>query len=198
MPGLSIYGDRSDIERIIGMLNADDDCAFIVSDGPKRWKAVTRLESFRDGDYCIWVRSGGSLPLLRPDGPSDELIKDPWGGWTEQPTGANPDQPYFGPGHPAVVWFDIRTKGRGGAGAIGISSFGWIGNHYRVLGSPAPEQVEKWWQRLRRAVKKSGKRIPRTGPVDGPDPDVWALPSAYRAIVNGTPRDDNPLVRPVA
>ena len=192
MPWLPIYADRNDIERVVAILNADNDCAFIVRDGRKRWKAVLRLETAADGRYCIWVRSGGALPLLRSDGTEDGLIENPWEGWSPQRTGADPSVPYFGPGHTGVVFLNVRTQGRGG-GAIGLSSFEWVGNYYRILGRAAPPEVEKWWQRLRRSIKKIGKRIPRDGPIGGPDPEIWALPSALASIANGAPRDVNPF-----
>jgi hypothetical protein len=187
-----MYADRTDIQRVLALLNSDNEVAFIVKDGPKRWKAARTLDQFEDTRYCIWVRSGGSLPLMRSDGTEGDLIENPWDGWTENRTGADSADPWFGPGHPAVVWLNVRTKGKGTSG-IGLSSFEWIGNHYRIIGSPAPEAVEKWWQRLRRSIKKIGKRIPRDGPIDGSEPEIWALPSARNAIEQGAPRDMNPL-----
>jgi hypothetical protein len=190
MPWLPVYADRQDIEQVIALLNADGEAAFIVPVGPRQWRAVERLEGFADGRYCIWCHSGGGLPLIRPKGKRNGVVRNPWAGWTEEVTGMDPDTPYFGPGHPTVIWFDIRTPAEG---VIRMSSFEWIGNHYRVLGSAAPAAVEKWWQRLKRAVTKSAKRIPRTGPVSGPRPEIWALPSAYAKIGAGAPRTDNPI-----
>ena len=156
MAAIDLYADRSDIDAIAARLNADDNCAFLVGAGPGRWKAVSTLDRFDDGDYCIWVRSGGALPLLRANHDAEaDLIKNPWDGWTEERAGADVRFPYFGPGHPAIVWFNVRTKGRA-AGAIGLSHFGWIGNSFRVLGTPAHAAVEKWWQRLRRSITKIG------------------------------------------
>jgi len=199
MPWLPLYADRQDVEQILDFLNTDSEAAFIISQGPGRWKAVEQLRTFNDGRYCIWCHSGGPLPLVRAKG-RDGIIQNPWAGWTqgnpwagsaEEVTEADLSLPYFGPGHPAIIWFNISTQGTEKDG-IGLSSFEWIGNHYRILGSAAPPAVEKWWQHLRRTVKKSAKRIPRSGDPSGPHAEIWALPSAYAKILAGAPRDDNP------
>ena len=191
MPWLPIYADQTDVEDILSILNADADVTFIVLDGPKRGKAVHQLERLLDGRYCIWIHRSGPLPLLHPHNKPDDAIADPWSGWTELLTGANPSQPYFGTGDPNVVWFNVRTTGRAD-GAVGLSSFEWIGNRYRAIGRGAPEAAEKWWQRLGRSVKKMAKRIPRSGPLDSSNPEIWACPSALKRFTAGTPRDDNP------
>ena len=72
MPWLPMYVDRTDIHRVLALLNGDNDVAFIVKDGPKRWKATLTLDQFDDARYCIWVRSGGALPLMRSDGSEDD------------------------------------------------------------------------------------------------------------------------------
>ena len=74
-----------------------------------------------------------------------------------------------------------------------MSSFEWIGNRYRLIGEGAPEVTEKWWQRLRRQIKKRAVRIPREGPTDGPNAEIWALPSALKHVQDGTIRDANPV-----
>jgi hypothetical protein len=73
-----------------------------------------------------------------------------------------------------------------------MSGFEWIGNHYKVIGSPAEPVTEKWWHRLRRKIKRDAQRIPREGPPDGPHPEIWALPGALAQIEAGMPRDANP------
>ena len=191
MAWLPIYADPTDVASILSILNEDADVAFIISDGPKRWKAVRKLANLTDGRYCIWIHSSGGLPLLKPNNEPSMLVADPWVGWTELRTGANPTQPYFGAGDPKIVWFNVRTVGRA-VDAIGLSSFEWIGNHYRLIGRGAPDIAEKWWRRFGRRVKKTATRIPRDGPLDGPNSEIWSCRSAQAKFLSGTPRDSNP------
>jgi hypothetical protein len=192
MPWLPLYVDNADLQQLLSWLNSDEEIAFIVSDGPKRWKAVSSLDKFGRGCYCIWHLPSGPLPLLGLGTIKDSEVPDPWAGWTELRTGADPDTPYFGAGHPGIIWLNARPTACRNPKAIGLSSFEWIGNRYRVLGRPAAETTEKWWQRLRKSVKKVSHRIPRVGPCDGPLPEIWAFPSAHVAILSGVPRDSNP------
>ena len=69
------------------------------------------------------------------------------------------------------------------------------GLHYQVIlqGEGAKPTTEKWWKRLRRQITKRAVRIPREGPTDGPDAEIWALPSALESIRNGTFREMNPM-----
>jgi hypothetical protein len=189
VPWLPLYLDADDAGSLLDYLNADEQAAFIVSTGPGRWRAVERLEALPDGRYCIWVHAAGALPLLgagpaRKPGP----VPDPWRGWRGRGGAADPSLPYFGAGHPAVVWLEVRTRGRERAGALGMSSFQWIGNRY----GPAPPAAKKWWQALGRHVRKCGKRVPRRGRLTGRDPEVWAMPSALERLRAGAARDDNP------
>lgn len=192
MPWLPLYVDDADSQQLLSWLNTDEEIAFIVSDGPKQWKAVHSIESIVNGRYCLWHAPSGPLPLVGHGTIKDGQVRDPWAGWTEVRTGANPNTPYFGAGHPGIVWLNARPISHRNSKAIGLSSFEWIGNYYRIIGNPAPEVTEKWWQRLRKAVKKVARRIPREGPCDGADAEIWAFPSAYESILSGTPRDSNP------
>lgn len=196
MPWLPIYADQADVAVILSDLNEDADICFIIADGAKRWRAVHQLDRLTDGRYCIWIHSAGPLPLLRPDRQPPGLVSDPWLGWTELRTGANPTQPYFGTGDPKIIWFNVLTTGKT-PGAIGLSGFEWIGNRYGAIGRPAPGLAERCWRRLGRKIKKTAKRIPRQGPLEGPNPEIWACPSALASIVAGKPRDKNPGIRNV-
>lgn len=167
---------------------------FIVSAGPKRWVARDTLPSISSGRHCIWHLDGGALPLMGADSKAPSgVIADPWAGWAELRTGADPNQPYFGPGHPAVIWLDAHPQGKRSPAAIGVSAFGWIGNHYRRIGGVPTKSTEKWWRRLRRAMTKSAVRIPRAGPPDpsSPHAEIWAMPSALSSIQGGTPRESS-------
>lgn len=191
MGWLPMYINEDDAKVVCSWLSEERDIAFIVSSGPKKWRAEERLDEYGDARYCVWHCRSGPLPLLRkmlPDG----RISNPWKGWKQKITGGDPTIPYFGPGHPGVYWLDLRTRSQRNPGALGLSGISWIGDYYKALGNPAPEVTKKWWQRLRRWVKKQAIRIPRKGPCDGPNPEIWTFPSAFREIQNGRKRDVNP------
>lgn len=192
MPWLPLYIDEADARELRESLDSDPDVAFIVSDGVHKWIAVKALESAADGRYCLWHVPSGPLPLVRAASMSPGSVDDPWAGWTELQGGADATTPYFGAGHPGIVWWNLRTQSVRTRG-IGMSSFEWIGNRYRMIGSPAHPSTEAWWKRLRALVKRhKARRIPRTGPADGPGPEIWAMPSALTRIESGVPRDANP------
>jgi len=195
MPWLPLYIDRDDLAELVDWLNGEKVIAFILSDGPKRWRAFPELDRPPpDGRICLWHTESGPLPLLRSKVLHTLLVprgkvRDPFEGWREQRTGADPTGPYFGAGHPGVYWFDVHTRSRHHERGIGLSGFEWIGNWYRPVGHPAPAVAMKWWQRLRRYVKKQAVRIPRDGPLDGPSPEIWVMPSAFASMRDGCGRD---------
>jgi hypothetical protein len=192
MSWIPFYADVVDIAGILAYLNKDDATAFIVTDGTKRWRAAARLPSLPDGRYTLWICLAGPLPLLRPRPQTNLIVDDPWSGWDELRTGANPKEAYFGSSPTVVAWLHVRTHGRESPGSIGLSSFGWVGNKYSRIGNPAPPAALDWWKKLGRNLKRRAIRIPRCGPLDGPKPEIWAQPSALAKFHDGTPRDRNP------
>ncbi len=193
MPWLPIYANTDDFKPILEWLNQNDELAFIISAGPKRWKATTSTAELPGRRVCLWHIPSGPLPLLgsTPKSPTSS-VADPWSGWDELRTGADASVPYFGAGHPGIIWLNVRVVGKWAPDGLGLSSFEWIGNHYSLSGSPAPEVTEKFWLALRRWVKKNAKRIPREGPVDGAHPEIWAFTSAFAAFERSIGRDPNP------
>ncbi|MCC7418729.1 MAG: hypothetical protein IT428_00470 [Planctomycetaceae bacterium] len=101
MPWLPLYADEDDFRDVLSWLNSDADIAFIVADGPQRWRAVARLEILTYGRYCLWHLPSGPLPLLGQGTIEDSQVPDPWAGWQEVRTGAEPSDPYSGPDTPA-------------------------------------------------------------------------------------------------
>src|SRR5258708_38813794 len=133
MPWIPMYLAADDIARLTTMLNADGEIAFLAADGPKRWKAVAGLSCPADGRIGVWHIPSGPLPLLLPNKNEHDQIHDPFAGWEELRTGADPTTPYFGPGHPGVVWLDVRLSAKEQGSTGGLSSFGWIGRHYSSI-----------------------------------------------------------------
>jgi hypothetical protein len=190
-----MYADEQDFQVIRDWLNNEEEIAYLVSNGEKKWIAKATIETLTPEpvkQYLLWHIPSGPLPLLGetsqdPDG----IIENSWEGWTEKRTGAHYGVPFFG-SIPGVIELTIKTIGREHTESIGLSSFGWIGNWYRIIGSPADSMTEKFWQKLKRWIKKQAIRIPRSGPLDGPKPEIWTFPSAYERINNGLHRDLNP------
>jgi hypothetical protein len=181
MPWLPIYADEEDFRVIHDWLNQNDEIAFIVSDGPRRWRAVQTVAHLDSARICLWHVPSGPLPLSI----------DPWKGWTIR--GWSGDYPCFGTDNVGLIWFNRRPKSHRQPDAIGLSSFEWPGNLYATAGRPAPETTKRFWASLRIWIKKNAVRIPRSGPLDGPRPKIWAFPSALSAIKHGRDRANNSL-----
>ena len=193
MPWLPIYADSVDFEEVLGWLNTSEELAFIVTDGPGRWIAVPTIQAIESPRICLWHVPSGPLPLLHPQ-PSQAIgsISDPWAGWEELRAGADSSNPYFGAGHPGIIWLNVRPKSYRDPNAIGLSSFEWVGNHYSVIGRKADESTERLWRKMRRWAQKSAIKIPRSGALDGPNAEIFAFPSAIAAFKDGAQRTDNP------
>lgn len=142
-----MYLNKADLNQLFAWLNKEEDIAFLISDGPMRWRAVKTMAESRDGRFCLWHQHSGPLPLLRKGAP-DSFVVDPWAGWREEITGANPTQPYFGSGHPGIYWLNAQTSSGWSADGIGLSSFEWVGNYYKIIGREAPPVTKNWWDVL--------------------------------------------------
>jgi len=177
---------------VIRWLSDEPNIAFLLANGPKRWKAVQSVDRLADGRHGLWQHTGDPLVLLRESG-VDAAIANPWAGWQEARTGADPSTPYFGAGHPSVFWLNLRTSLRpysssqqarweaGGAHLLGakdvlsLSSFEWIGNGY----GKAPQPTHRCWQRLRNWVRRTATQLATAGE------SLWAFPSALAKLQGG-------------
>jgi hypothetical protein len=181
----------SDVGLVVGRFDEDPAIAWLVGEGQGRWRAVARLDRAPPGRTGLWHVPSGPLPLVGGTGldSPDGQIPDPWAGWADPREEGNPGTPYFGPGHPGVYWLNVRGMRQG---AIGMSTIEWIGNHYRIIGSPADPQTERHWKALRRWAGRVGTKIPRTGPLNGPGQEIFAFPAALAAVRSGQNRAANP------
>ena len=199
-----MYLLKSDVELLNDWLNNEDEIAFLVPNGSKKWIAKKQYDILADSNlpnqssiyqqYSLWHVPSGSLPLLGSNrgfaslifnekDSVEEKITDPWNGWTEARTGANPNRPYFGPGHPGVFQLDIKLFPDG---EIPISGIQWIGNHYKIIGNGADKSTEFFWNKMRRMAKKIATQIPRCNDGKGRN-EIFAFPNAYEEIKNGRP-----------
>jgi hypothetical protein len=188
MAWLPIYAAEADLPALLAYLNASGEIAFLVSNGPGRWIAVETLASLADGRYCLWHIPSGALPLLGPSNNTPGEVENPFAGWSEARAGADSTQPYFGAGHPGVLWLNIRTRQTHavpGKSIVGLSSFEWIGNRYMMIGSPAKAETEQFWKALGRWVKEAATKVPRGGPGQGTPPEIWAFPGAQQMFQAG-------------
>jgi len=190
MPWLPLYIEKTDLAFLSAWLNKEPNLAIIQSAGNGFWKASEKISIHDDGRYCLFHTTSGPLPLLAetPNFPNG-IVENPFQGWREKRSGKDTKNPYFGAGHQAVFWLNVRC---GKDSEIGLSSFEWIGNHYSVLDGPAPAEANKWWARLKRWVKKNSNRIPRQGSIDGPKKEIYAFEGALKSIREGKARKINP------
>ncbi|MGI4763013.1 MAG: hypothetical protein ACRYF0_20035 [Janthinobacterium lividum] len=204
MAWIAMYLLPSDTELLNDWLNREIEIAFLVANGPASWIAQNTRIISRDigtqvamrghsflrpnyAEYNLWHVPSGPLPLLT-HGLTDGIIEDPWHGWTELRGGQNPRIPYFGAGHPGVIHLELKFyQGE----EIPMSNFGWIGNHYRLIGSAADKSTEAFWKKLRSVIKKMATQIPRANYAGGKN-EIFTFPAAYQEIKNGCPCAINP------
>ncbi len=193
MAWIPIYAAETDLRLLLSFLNASDEIAFVVSDGPGKWIAVKSLSALPNGRYCLWHVPSGALPLIRGVNDAPGEIRDPFDGWTEARAGADRTQPYFGPGHPGVFWLNVRSTQTNPTGipVVGLSSFEWIGNHYKSIGFQPKPETERFWKHLYRWVRKSAVQVPRGGPRQMTPPAIWALPGAQAMFQAGAEGGNN-------
>lgn len=173
---ISFVADEADFQTILAYLTDKPDVAFIVPAGPGRWRAAERLDRVDVDRIGLWHIPSGPLPLVAAKpGEPERLIDDPWRGWTEEAAGHDRTCPYFGPGHPGVLWLRYNPHGPGTRHGVGISEFEWIGNYYSLIGHPAAPVTDQFWKELRRWVVRQTTR--RDDPTD-----ARAFPSAMAKI----------------
>ncbi|HYO56735.1 hypothetical protein [Archangium sp.] len=186
---LPLYMLEEDVPLLHEQLNSDPEIAFILRDGPERWRAVWQVEDIR-GKMMLWHVPGGPLPLRHYQGEAT-LIEDPFAGWHEERPGLDNSVPNFGAGCQVNLLMRIWVPGWNGLPKdfVDISTFSW--SALRVTRSP-PESTRRWWKRFRTFVSRHARLVTRWGPLDGPRADIWAMPAALRALQTGMERAENP------
>jgi hypothetical protein len=192
MPYILFYADAKDFRKLLRFLSEHPDIAFIVSAGPHRWRAQRIAPRLKNDSVALWHVPSGALPLLHPP-PSEKVgrIRNPWEGWKELFPGADTSCPYFGPGHPGVVWLTRQARSPSVRGAVGMSSFEWIGDRYARAGNPVPKATRAFWKFLEKWVAKHSVLIPRKGSVSGSRREIWAFPSALASFKQGKKREED-------
>jgi len=190
MPSILFYADEKDFRMIGEYFSKHPEVAFIIPDGSHRWRAVSTVPRLKGESIALWHVPSGPLPLLHPP-PSNKTdrIRDPGRGWKELFPGADRTCPYFGPGAPGIIWLDRQPHSSTVRGALGMSSFGWIGSRYARVGNPVPKATKNFWKSLHHWVEESAVLIPRKGRVNGPRREIWAFPSALASFKRGKERE---------
>ena len=182
MSWLPVYCLEDDLDNLLNLLGSD--IAFLHPDGPDRWRATSAWRPQPRSRTGLWHVPSGPLPLY-VKGKKTGAIPDPFAGWDADPGHHNKDVPYFGTGHPGVIWLNLRIPPNEAGSVCGLSSFEWIGNHYRAIGQPAHPDTEKWWAGLRRRIDKVATKVPLGGPGGRGRNEVRAFPDALAKLGKG-------------
>jgi hypothetical protein len=214
MSSTQFYLLGSDIALLLDHLQDDDEIAFIVS-GPGRFLAQRQAAPIRGNKYLLWHVLSGPLPSPQPGNSPCAWITDPFAGWDRAPESP---MPWFGVDCTTVfnlvicpttdndnVWHAELAPGsrvvqrqpdpNGYGPPIGVSTIGWLGNRYNVLGAGALKTTQRWWQRFGRWVRKRAVRINPFGSLTATVPrdhGVYAFPEALSEIRRGRFRGVNP------
>jgi len=197
MAEIILYLTKKDAESIVDWINHEKGIAWIVKESQDgkmyRWKAVNSIDAMQASEYCLWKIGEG--PLRIPTGnheTEDMVVLAPFNGWEQTLEVASAETPWFGAAAPETFMFTFREHGRESENAIGRSGFNWIGNYFGVIGKPAPEECKKWWDRLKRHIKKNATGIPWPGDLGSGKTGAYAFPEAYAQLQKGRPKDVNP------
>ena len=197
MTEIILYLTKNDAKAIVKWINDEKGIAWITKDSQVgnvyRWKAVNTIESMQGSEYCLWKIGAGTLRI--PSGnhkTKDAVVLDPFLGWEQTLEESTAQSPWFGAAAPETFTFIFRENGRKSEDSIGRSGFNWIGNYYSVIGNSAPDDCKKWWERLKRYVKKNATGIPWPGDLDSGKTGAYAFPDAYEQLIKGRSKDVNP------
>jgi hypothetical protein len=190
------YATGSDIETVVEWINDEPRIAWIVKEAEINkeymWRAVERIPRIEARSYSLWHQDSQSLviPSGSLDTP-DTAILNPFAGWKQKLPHANSSTPWFGALLPGPYTLIYKERGHEKDGAIGRSGFAWNGNYFRSIGKGADVASEKWWNRLRRFIKKEAIGVPWPAEGEGRT-GAYAFPEAYVRYRQGTHLDANP------
>ncbi|MGX9987115.1 hypothetical protein [Soonwooa purpurea] len=197
MAWIPIYLNKGDINILNDFLNSEQEIAFLISVGKNKWIAKSEWNILADiekdsfiGEYYIpktceysmWHIPSGKLPVYN----LEEVFIDPWKEWTED----FEDQrrtPFFGADCTKVFTLTIKIDDN----EIPMSGVEWIRNYYKIIGKEADKSTDKFWNKLRRFIKKNSIQIPRCNDSLR-KPEIFAFENAYREIQNGKNCSLNP------
>ena len=196
MAEIIFYATPSDIQTLVDWINNEPRIAWIVKDAQSgneyTWRAVDTVPHIEPATYALWHQD--SAPLIIPSGSPDipdVTVLDPFAGWKQTLDNPNATEPWFGALLPGPYSLIFKANGHERGGAIGRSGFAWNGNYFRSIGKGADAESEKWWNRLRRFIKKEAIGIPWP-PDQAGRTGAYAFPEACVRYREGTHLDSNP------
>ena len=197
MSEIILYLTNTDAESIVDWINHEDEIAWIIKESQEgnvyRWKAVNSIDVIQASEYCLWKIGAGALRIpSRNHETEDTIVLDPFMGWEQTLDTDSAETPWFGAAAPETYTFTFRARGRESEDSIGRSGFNWIGNYFSVIGNSAPEECKKWWERLKRHIKKNATGIPWPGELGSGKAGAYAFPEAYEQLQKGRTKDVNP------
>ncbi|WP_370052365.1 hypothetical protein [Neptunomonas sp.] len=197
MAEIILYLTKNDAESIVEWLNGESDIAWIVKESQEgklyRWKAVHSIDAIQAKKYCLWKIGAGDLRI--PSGNheiEDTVVLDPFRGWEQRLNVSAAETPWFGAAAPETYTFTFLERGKEHEDSIGRSGFNWIGNYFSEIGNSAPDECKKWWERLKRHIKKNSTGIPWPGELGSGKTGAYAFPEAYDQLLKGRAKDVNP------
>ena len=196
MAEIIFYATRNDIETVVAWLNNESRIAWIVKeleiDNDYSWRAVETISRIEPISYSLWHLDSPALviPSGSPDIP-DTTILNPFAGWKQKLERPNCSTPWFGALLPGPFTLSYKEHGNESEGAIARSGFAWHGNRFRSIGKGADSHTEKWWNRLKRFIKKEAIGVPWPPDKEGKT-GAYAFPEAYVRYRQGTHLDANP------
>src|SRR5688500_10902561 len=134
MGNIILYMTSKDSDLLRNWLDGEEPVGWIVSAGRSgfeyRWRATDAVEILTPGEHYLWHKTSG--PLNIPSGflaVADEIVLDPYSGWTQCIDEADAGSPWFGVNLPAPSFLRFATDGRETIGSIGRSELAWPGDH---------------------------------------------------------------------
>ncbi len=196
MPELIVYATSHDGESIRDWINDDREVAWIVKTSEKAqaygWRAQSRIERLLEQEYAIWHIESG--PLIVPSGvvnTSDQLVEDPFVGWTQTLDRTGATAPWFGGNLPGPYLFRFRESGKEGPTSLGRSGFYWALDRFNAVGKPAHPYAKRWWNRLKRFVATHATEVGWPSPATASS-KAFVFPDALNQKRAGRQFDVNP------
>jgi hypothetical protein len=194
MGWLPMYLNKTDVDELLEFLNDEDQIAYLVCTEPYCWKAVKTVDKLQNGETVLWHIPSGPLPLHTKAAATlnnnyKSWILDPFRGWANKDCVSDGVEPYFGGCWPGVISLNIKL---GAEAEISMSCFTWIGNYFAMIGKPADRKTERYWQRLRRQIKKRSVPLSRSDDLVNSD-NIYTFKGALEEIKNGKKRALNPI-----
>ena len=195
MAEIIVYATLADTDVLREWINADESVAWIVKTqelgSTCSWVARQSLDAMEEKEYAIWHIPSG--PLNIPSGSTnvpDQIVADPFQGWTQTLDEPGATAPWFGENLPGPFRFRFKESGTEAPYSLGRSGFFWARDRYRPIGKPASPAARKWWAKLKRHIEANS--IAMDWPSAPSEIVAHVFPRAARAQSLGRHLDIDP------